>query len=886
MAPSSAHTFGDLLQQHRLAAGLTQEELAERAGLSVRGVGYLERGIRRAPRKDTVTRLATALTLTANDLALLNEAARRHRVPVPAVSRALAPVADSVGTRSIGNLPVLLTPILGREHEEATALHLLRQQDVRLLTLTGAPGIGKTRLALQIGAGLDRDAPDSGFADGVFLVELAPISDPTLVLPTIVHTLGVREAGGELTSPLAALVALLRARRLLLLLDNFEQVVAAGPQVVALLQACAGLKVLATSRIPLQVRGEHRLAVPPLALPDSAALLPAEELAQYPAIALFLQRAQEVRPTFALTPAQAPAVAAICRQLDGLPLAIELAAAWTRVLSPSALLARLTQRQPLLAAGTRDMPERQQTLRSAIDWSYDLLSPAQQVLLRRLAVFVSGWTLEAAEVVCGEVGQSEAVLPALATLVDVSLVEHQEEAAGGETRFRLLEMVREYAHERLEASGDGDVVRERHARYYLGLAQQAGRGLAGPEMETWLARLSRDYGNLQATYEWAKQLDVAAGLRMAVAMVDYWGASGHVSMGRQWLEELLELDARAGQVAPAILRAFALNAAGILAYRLDDVMHATVRVREALERARGLGQKRLTANALNMLGNLARTQGYHARARALYEEALAVRQEMAHDLDAAVASSKVGRLTQADLEVLWREQGIVATVEEVGGAATALADLSYWNQQSTSALMGNLAKLVLAAGDYQRSGELFEEVRSRFAALGRNLNEAHMRVQLGQVAFRQGDLERARGLLEVVLPALRQAGDKECVARSLYWLGRVAHGQSNPARAVALHRESLALHQELEDREGIAMNLEGLGIAVSAAGQVEPAVRLIGKAATLREQIAAPLSPTDRLIVDRLTGELRTVLGEEQFAALTEQACTTPLEHLLAVCVQ
>lgn len=274
------------------------------------------------------------------------------------------------------------------------------------------------------------------------------------------------------------------------------------------------------------------------------------------------------------------------------------------------------------------------------------------------------------------------------------------------------------------------------------------------------------------------------------------------------------------------------------------------------------------------------------RGRGRSEEALAVRQEMAHDLDAAVASSKVGRLTQADLEVLWREQEIVATVEEVGGAATALADLSYWNQQSTSALMGNLAKLVLAAGDYQRSGELFEEVRSRFAALGRNLNEAHMRVQLGQVAFRQGDLERARGLLEVVLPALRQAGDKECVARSLYWLGRVAHGQSNPARAVALHRESLALHQELEDREGIAMNLEGLGIAVSAAGQVEPAVRLIGKAATLREQIAAPLSPTDRLIVDRLTGELRTVLGEEQFAALTEQACTTPLEHLLAVCVQ
>jgi tetratricopeptide (TPR) repeat protein len=296
-----------------------------------------------------------------------------------------------------------------------------------------------------------------------------------------------------------------------------------------------------------------------------------------------------------------------------------------------------------------------------------------------------------------------------------------------------------------------------------------------------------------------------------------------------------------------------------------------------------IGQKWVTANALIMLGNIAWMQGDSARSRGLYEEALALHQEMERQSDAATATDKAGRLTNAELEAVWCEQGSVATVNDVGGAESALAYVVFRNKQNTTAMLGNLAKLDLAAGNYQRAGELFEQVRTAFAALGRTVNEAQARIELGQVAFLQGNLERARALLEPAVPILRRAGVNEMVATGLSWLGRVAHAEGDPARAVALHRESLALRQEMGDREGMAMNLEGLGIAMSAAGQGEPAVRPLAKAAALREQIGAPLPSANREVVDQLVADLRTALGEAKFAALSELARTTPLEQLLAV---
>jgi predicted ATPase/transcriptional regulator with XRE-family HTH domain len=897
MALERSRPFGELLRDSRRAAGLTQEELAARAGLSARTLRKLENGESLTPRKDTLLLLADALGLSPEQHARFLSAARQARAgqqaggnpPTPVLGAGVAesqaptlaiaaPIAPPTPTAR-HNLPAHLTPLLGREHEEAAAVHLLRREDVRLLTLTGAPGIGKTRLALQVAADMLDAAPD-----GIFLIELAPITDPALVLASIMRSLEVRETSGAAGSPLAALRTHLGARRMLLLLDNVEQVVAAGPQVVELLNACPGLRMLVTSRIPLHVRGEHLLAVPPLAVPDLAAVPTAEELMRYAGIALFVQRAREVKPKFALTGAQAPAVAAICQRLDGLPLAIELAAAWVRLLSPVALRARLEQRHALLTAGARDLPERQQTLRTAIEWSYDLLASVEQALLWRLAIFVGGWTLEAAEVVCGDVGGSEEILPALATLVDTSLVDQQEEAASGDVRFRLLELVREYALERLAASGEAEAVAQRQARYYIGLGERAGGSLAGPEGEAWMIRLTREHENLRAALDWAKRHDVAAGLHLAMDLLDYWSMHGQVSEGRTWLEKFLDLDARAGMQAGFLVRGFAVNAAGILAFRQDDFAHAVRHHEEALSLARQNRQKRLTANALNMLGNIARERGDAMRAWMCYEEALAVRQEMGHQLEAAVVAEAAGSLTSGDLETLWREQGnaganTYADSATVPGAM--LAGLVRSNKHNIAALLGGLGKVALTQQDYARASNMIVQAGVVFAELGLAFAEAWTRAERAEIAIRQGDYTQARTLLESALPVFRDSGHMEGYAFVLRWLGRVAHGQGDPAAAMTLYRHSLALAKDMGTRLDIARGLEGMAMARAATGECEAAVRLLAAAEVVREAIHVPLTPADREGMDRVAAELCTALGAERFSVHWAAARATPLERLL-----
>ncbi|HEU5330783.1 MAG TPA: helix-turn-helix domain-containing protein, partial [Thermomicrobiales bacterium] len=459
--PSSA--FGGLLRRYRLAAGLTQEALAERAGVSARAVGDLERDGGRAPRLDTVALLVGALALPPE-----------HEAQLRAAARPDLETAERDRPRPNGASPLLTppTPLIGREQEVATALALLRHDahggtPVRLLTLTGPGGVGKTRLALHLAAELRADFPGA-----VQVVSLAALTEPALVLPAIAGALGVREVSGQ--ALLTSLAAALGEQPALLVLDNCEQVLDAAPQLAALLAAAPRLQVIATSRTPLEIRGEQQFPVLPLALPAPDAVPLADQAGQSAAVRLFLDRARAAQPGFALTTANVAAVVAICRRLDGLPLALELAAPRLQLLSPRALLARLDSRLPLLTGGAADLPARQRTLRATLDWSHALLAPAEQTLFARLAVFAGGASLAAIEAIGGDAGDAPAdVLACLEALLRASLLRRTTDDAG-DVRIGMLETIREYAAERLAVSGEEDAIRSQHAAYYLALAEARG----------------------------------------------------------------------------------------------------------------------------------------------------------------------------------------------------------------------------------------------------------------------------------------------------------------------------------------------------------------------------------------------------------------------------
>ena len=866
-------TFGGWLKARRRVLGLTQTGLAARVGCAAMTIMKIEAGERR-PSRQIAELLAEHLAIPEGERTEFVAFARAGQAGDPLAPhqpvdpdapwrQGAPPVAvPPAPPRRPGarwTLPAPATAFIGRGDLVAAAVAHLRRPGVRLLTLTGPPGIGKTRLSLQVAAALADD-----FADGGAFVPLAPIRDAHLVPSSIGLALRIRESGGL---PLVeSLKEYLHEREMLLVLDNFEQVVAAGPLVAELLLAAPGLKVLVTSREVLHIYGEHDFPLRPMTLPDLKNLPPPEALQDYEAIRLFCERAAAVRPGFTLTAETAPMVAEICHRLDGLPLAIELAAARVRMIAPKGILARLASRLELLREGPRDLPERQRALTSAISWSYDLLDAPEQALFRRLAVFAGGCTLEAAAAVgsgqwgpedilrrdlASEISDDHAirntqyaadahsssliphssVLAGLESLVAKSLLRQQaaegangDDGAEEERRFWMLETIREYAGQVLEEQGEGDAARRRHALYYLALAEAAVAAWNGPEQEVWLARLEREHDNLRVALAWALAgPEPATATRLGAALWRFWNTHSHLSEGRRWLDAILALP---GTPQPAA-RAQMLNGAGGMAYMQGDYAEAMARHEESLLLRRALGDSHGVTDSLNNLGLVVHDLGDYDRARELLEESLALKR----DLD---------------------------------------------DRAGMAAVLNNLGMLVQGLGEYEQARTYYEESLVLHRALDARWGLAFPLNNLGLVALQQGDYARAKVYYEESLEVCRDLGDRLGIGYALNDLGEVARRQGHPAQARALFVEGLNLRQELGDQEGIGNSLESLG---SLALEQHPAgtplhlagarraVRLWAAAMILREAMGAPLPPADQARLDEELAAARAVLGARAFQA-------------------
>jgi len=734
-------SFGAHLRRLRKEAGLSQQELALRAGLSLNAVNALERGARKHPYPHTVRSLADALGLSEEERSSL-------LAVVPGRGKTAGAVTSPASVLE-ATLPSPASPLVGRKRELGEIRELLDGSEVRLLTLTGIGGVGKTRLVVEVA----REAEDH-FTDGAAFVGLASLPAPSLVATEVLRSLGLREA--EDRTPSETLRYHLREKHLLLVLDNFEHLLDAAVEVAGLLEGCPRLVVLATSRAPLRIRGEQECPVPPLALPSSTRNLAGEDVLKAPSSRLFLERAWAVSPDFAITQENAGDVAAICWRLAGLPLALELAATKARFMEPAALLARLDR--ALSTAWTRDLPERQRTMRSTLDWSHDLLTEEERVLFRRLSVFAGGFKLEAAEEVCtfGET-EPEDILELVGRLIEQSLVTMSSDVDG--SRYGMLEPVRQYALEKLEESGEIAQARERRAEHFVALAESAKPLFLGPEYPVWSERLEREHDNLREVLRWGRGTgDVCTGLRLVGALSWFWWMRGYLNEGRQWAAELLSQPFDDNHPRCALARAGALCAAGELAFGQGDLARATELFKESLALYRGLEDDAGVAAVLVELGQVARAQGDHDRAAALSEESLDLGRNLDDTRVAAIALSTLGRVE------LHR-----------GNAEGAIAH-------------------------YEESLALFREI-------GHGWGSAYTLANLAVAAHGRGDLERALTLTKESLSIYSGLGDKSGMALVLINLGDVAREQGEEDQAVALYNEALAMHQELGNERGMSRAL-------------------------------------------------------------------------------
>ncbi|MDQ2805789.1 MAG: tetratricopeptide repeat protein [Chloroflexota bacterium] len=734
---SEVGSFGAWLGQQRKTRQLTQAELAARLGYSLETIKKIEEGKRR-PSRQLAEAVADWMGIAGDQRILFVQFCRNLLTVPPASTSWPANVESAPPRRGPDSLPASTTAFIGRNDTIRELGTLLRQPSVRLLTLTGPPGIGKTRLSLQVIPHV-QDA----FAHGAVFVPLAAVGDPAGVGSAIAQVLGVRAAaGGSLPQMLRSY---LHDKQLLLLLDNFEHLAPAAPVVSELLEAAPQLKVLVTSRSVLHLYGEHAWVVPPLTLPDPQRLPPVEELRDYEAIRLFTERATALRPDFRLTAENAPLVAEICARLEGLPLATELAAAGIQVLPPQALLARLTHRLDPPVAGPQDRPARQQTLRNAIGWSYDLLDDGERQLFRRLAPFMGGCTMEGAEAVCGlDRATDIAVWSALVGLVHMSLL-RQEEVAG-EPRFWMLETIRDYAAERLTAAGEADRIHAAHLRYYTTLAARADSHLRASAQLGWLERLEAEHDNCRAALRGAlAQAAGAPALQLSSALWWFWRLHGYWDEGRTWLEAAL------AQTAPtdcSAARAAALCGAGDLARLQGDYTTARIRLAASVACYERGGDARGLVYARTFLGEALRGQG--------------------------------------DLAAAGEETAAAVAVGRANGDPHSLA-----------LALNCLGLVQKESGDSATAYRLFAESLTLFQQSGDRWGQELALGNQGTVALQQGDYPAARDLLAAALTFDRQLGNKYGSAWVLRQLGAVAQQQAQPDQAAAFLRESLALSREL-----------------------------------------------------------------------------------------
>ena len=741
------------------------------------------------------------------------------------------------------NLPQQLTSFIGREGEVTDIEALLARS--RVLTLTGSGGSGKTRLGLQVAADSLAQYPD-----GAWFVELAPLSEPGLVAQTVASVLGLKEASGQ--PIIHTLTEYLKRKQLLLLLDNCEHLVDACATLAdTLVRQCPGVRILATSREALGITGEQAYRVPSLSLPDRKQAPTPQSLSIYESVQLFIDRALLVRSDFQVTNQNAPALASVCYHLDGIPLAIELAAARVRSLSVEEIDGKLDERFRLLTGGSRTALPRQQTLRSLIDWSYDLLREPEKLFLQRLSVFAGGWTLAVAQEVCaGEGIEQRDVLDLQSSLADKSLV--LAEPTDGHTRYRLLETVRQYATERLAETGAREALRERHRDYFLALAEEAAPKLEGAEQAAWLQRLEKEYENLRASLEWSlDETGSRGGLRLCVALARFWPTRGYLSEGRAWCARIL---GKAGGEEATPERAKVLNAAGVLAWFQGDYPGARALHEESLAIRRALGDRSSIAISLNSLGNVASNQRDYPTARALFEESLAIRRELGDRSGMAAPLSNLG--------IIAEYQGDYRAARALNEESLAIRR-ELGNRLGIALSLTNLGNVAYCQGDYPAARALHEESLAIRRELGDRLGIALSLNNLGNVAHGQGDYPAAGALYEESLAIRRELGDRLGVALSLNNLGYVAHCQGDFPAARARLEEGLAIQRELGDRVGIACLLEGLAAVFASLRDALRAACIWGAAERLRAEIETPLPPAERPDYDRCVGAARAVAGDD-----------------------
>jgi len=724
--------------------------------------------------------------------------------------------------RRQSNIPIQTTPLVDREKEFEALRDLVHQGNVRLITLTGPGGSGKTRLALEVASNLR-----SEFSDGVVYVSLAAVTEANLVPSEIITTLDIMEKAGEPVED--TLKEFLRGKRTLLLLDNFEQVIDAAPFAAQLLHECPELKIIVTSRAPLRVQGEHEFPILPLAVPDLTRIPAAQELVLNASVALFVQRARAIRANFAVTRENSKALAEICTRLDGLPLALELAAARTRVLSPEDLLLRLQKRLELLTGGQRDLPKRQQTLRNTIAWSYDLLDERNKILFGRLSVFGGDFSLEAAEEICAQQEKPiQNMLDRLSRLVEQSLL-LSEQAKDG-IRFSMLGTIREFAHESLVSSGESVRTEESFVDYFLSFTEEAELKLNGPEEAGTLVRLDREHDNIRAALRLLiEDGDAERSLRLSSALWNFWNIRGYHTEGRVWLTKALE---RAEPIH-SVARAWALIGAGGLAKWQNDLSAASSLLKEGLALSRELGYKRGVGYALNYLANVDDDLGNFADARRLYEESLDI----------------------------FRELG---------------------DKSGIGLVLGNLGVGARNQADYERASRFHQESLEMFTRLENRREIALSLMNLGIVLERKGEYDNARKMLNESLSLFRELGARVGITEASCLFATLARQQRDFVTWRELLAESLTIAHEIGYQEVIALCFEEFAAFTCATDQVNDAVRFLAVAEAIRERIRVPIPPAYQGDIQHNVAIARSTLGEDKFQAEWAKGWSMTVEQAVA----